>query len=145
MSNLQERLVQAAEKAKATQKEIAAAAGVTEAAVSKLFNGKSKEIKAAHVFKIARKCKVDPEWLATGRGTANAAGHATGVRDTKGTYNLRDEFEEKHIDLLRMYKKLPKDCRHMVRSTIQTLAAAQRENYHSWVRELQAELADSDA
>ena len=139
--SLAERLAAAAN-GKVTQKEIAEAAKVTEAAISKLFKGKSLEIKAAHAFPIARLCKVDPEWLATGYGPAPDT--KTDVREKKPTTPL-EEFEPKHIDLLRMYKRLPKDLRHHIRSMIQTLAAAQREDYHSWIAEQRKAMATEPA
>lgn len=129
--NLAERLGKAAEIGKVSQKELARIAGISEGAVSKLFSGKSREIKAAHLFPIARRCHVDPEWLASGRGQAQAAG---GIREKRATYDPKAEFEPKHIDLLRMYKRLPKEARAPIRTMIETLAAAQREDYATWIR-----------
>lgn len=138
--NLAERLGRAAEIGKVSQKELARIAGISEGAVSKLFSGKSREIKAAHLFPIAKRCHVDPEWLATGRGQTQVGG----VRDKRGTYDPKAEFEPKHIDLLRMYKRLPKEARAPIRTMIETLAAAQREDYSTWIRAQRA-LVEAEA
>lgn len=99
--------------------------GLTPAAISKIVNGKTEEMQASTAFKVARLCRVDPEWLATGHGPA------PGEKPTK-PFNVKTEFEVKHLDLLRMYKRLPAEIRGPIRAMIETLAAAQREDYASW-------------
>lgn len=50
------------------QAEFAKALGVTPGAISNLETGQSQTMSAHHVFAAAKILKVDPEWLATGKG-----------------------------------------------------------------------------
>lgn len=133
MSSLKERFATARKRAPAvTNAQIATACHISAAAVSKWFSGASKKIKTEHVFIVARLYNVDPEWLALGRG-----------KPDRKSGTASNEFEDKHIDLLRMYKRLPGDIRDPIRAVIQTLAAAHSERYASWSRQM-AELAEED-
>lgn len=129
MSTLKSRLELALDKAQMKQGELAKRTGMTAAGISKLFSGKSKTLMAETAFDIARICKVDAEWLATGRGRFELE-----IAEKPAKNDLRKEFEDKHLDLLRMYKRLPKEIRYDIRNMIQTLAAAGRENYSTWIR-----------
>jgi transcriptional regulator with XRE-family HTH domain len=129
MTTLQSRLELALENGKMKQGELAKGVGMTPAGMSKLLTGKSKTLTASHAFKIARLCRVDAEWLATGRGR-----HDAQPTEKHKKIDPTQEFEAKHIDLLRMYKRLPKEIRYDIRNMIQTLAAAGRENYSTWIR-----------
>lgn len=56
-----------------TQVELAKQCGVTPAAVTKWTAGTIGELSGAALFKLARLCRVDPEWLATGEGSPTGA------------------------------------------------------------------------
>ena len=124
-TTLSQRLEQAMEFGRVDRAKLIAACRVSPAAASKWFRKETKALKADHVFKIARLCHVSAEWLATGKGVAHPV---EGVREPPPA-----EFEPKHVDLLRMYKRLPEELRLPIRQMIETLAAAQREKYSSWV------------
>lgn len=63
-----ERLKEARTRAQVTQQDIADACGITTAAISKWENGKTEDVFADHIFCVADFLRVDPRWLATGRG-----------------------------------------------------------------------------
>lgn len=123
MASLAQRLLIAMELGGVDRPRLIATCHVTPAAASKWFTGGSATLKAEHAFKIARLCGVDPEWLVTGRGKPQPLA----VREPG------PEFEAKHADLIRMYRRLPDEVRLPIRQLIETLAAAQREQYSSWV------------
>ncbi len=66
MSTLAQRIKQARKHAGLTQKALADAIKITQAAVSQLENGGS--LQSSHLLKIALLCKVNPVWLTEGRG-----------------------------------------------------------------------------
>jgi hypothetical protein len=138
---LKDRLTVALKRGELKPGQLASHIGMTAAGMSKIINGETAELKAVHVFKIARRCRVDPEWLATGEGKPFAGG----VRDKQAQYNPLAEFEPKHIDLLRMYKRLPKDIRGPIRAMIEILAASQREDYAEWIRDQRRLLLEEEA
>jgi len=121
MDKLADRLDRAMEIGDATRGDLIAVCKVSPQAASKWFTGDSANLKAVHAFAIAKRCKVSAEWLATGRGKAVPDGQPP-----------PPEFEPKHVDLLRMYKRLPDEVRSPIRQMIETLAAAQREGYVTW-------------
>lgn len=120
MTTLAHRLDQAMKSAKVSRADLLRVTGVSPNAASKWFKGTSENLKADHAFKIAKLCRVNAEWLATGRGKPAIDAGAV------------SEFEPKHVDLLRMYKRLPDEVRSPIRQMIETLAAAQREGYVTW-------------
>lgn len=124
-TTLAQRLERAMEIGHVDRAKLIAACKVSPAAASKWFRAETGNLKAVHAFKIARLCHVDAEWLATGRGSPQPV---SGVREPAA------EFEPKHTDLLRMYRRLPEEVRLPIRQMIETLAAAQREHYASWAK-----------
>ena len=50
------------------QQDLADAAGVSTAAISQVENGDTKNLKLPHLFAIADAMKVNPRWLAIGKG-----------------------------------------------------------------------------
>src|SRR5438132_14062620 len=70
MTGLHTRLGIALEHAKINAAQLSRQSGLTPAAISKIVNGKTEEMQASTAFKVARLCRVDPEWLATGHGPA---------------------------------------------------------------------------
>jgi len=63
-----DRIKRARAEAKLTQEQVAAAVGVTAAAVAQWETGNSKSLRPANLFKLARIVKKSPEWIATGEG-----------------------------------------------------------------------------
>jgi hypothetical protein len=139
MTTLQQRLETAMDLGGKTRQDLVRVTKASRQAVNKWFETDAKNLKMEHLFAVADECRVDVRWLATGEG--KPVGGAGAVREKRAGYNINEEFEAKHIDLLRMFKKLPKDLRFQIRSMIQTMAAAQREDYHSWIKEQKADLA----
>ena len=66
---LGQRLKEARKKADLTQSALATAVGISQSTYQELETGKSK--KSAHLTEIADILKVDPHWLATGKGAPN--------------------------------------------------------------------------
>jgi phage repressor protein C with HTH and peptisase S24 domain len=62
MSLLKDRMKQARKHAGLTQKELAAAVGVTQPVISQLESGEN--LQSVHLLKIAHACQVNPAWLA---------------------------------------------------------------------------------
>lgn len=133
MSTLQARLETAMRLGQLERADLARACKISNAATSKWFSGKTQELKAEHAFKIARLCRVDAEWLATGRGNARP------IAEPATPWG----FEKKDLDLLRMFLRLHEDIQLPIRNMVQTLAAAHKERYASWSRRT-AEHAQED-
>lgn len=131
VSTIQERLEHAIKNGQKTTPGLTAAdlartCKISPSAVSKWFNEKTKEIKAGHVFAVAKLCKVNPEWLATGEGKPElpkASGRAADIPDH-------------HLDLIRTYAKLPKEIKFYIWGLVTTLAAASSSTYAKWSREM---------
>lgn len=121
MATLQERVKTAFERGKISPAQAARACGISAAAVSKWLSGGSKEIKAEHVFVVARMGRVDAEWLATGKG-----------RMEPKESGAPSDIPQHRLDLIRMYGRLPEEVRFSIRGLITTLAAAQSERYAKW-------------
>lgn len=132
MLTLDQRLRKTLEHGKLQRTELMGLCHVSAAAVSKWFSGRTKVLKAEHVLTIARRCRVDPSWLGSGEGPApGEKPRANQVEEARAIYK---EFEPRHIDLLRMYKRLPKEVRAPIRALIETLAATHSERYAAWSR-----------
>jgi transcriptional regulator with XRE-family HTH domain len=65
-----ERLRESRKKAGLTQLEVAKACDVTPGAISNLERGDSHTMASEHLFAAAKVLRVDPEWLATGKGSS---------------------------------------------------------------------------
>ena len=128
MDTLKARLDEAMKLRQITRPQLADACNISAAAVSKWFTGNTQDMKASHVFAVARLCGCDAEWLATGHGPAPGQER----RRRAGHSSLTAEFAPRHIDLLRMYKALPEEIRMPIRQMIETLSAARRERFVSW-------------
>ena len=74
-----DRIVAARKHAKLTQQELAGRVGISQTAVHKLGNGKSKS--SRRTVAIALACGVDPIWLETGRGEMALVGATPGTAD----------------------------------------------------------------
>lgn len=118
---------------KVTRPQLMAACGVSAEAVSKWLLGKSDNLKANHAFTIAKLCGVNAEWLATGKGKP----YPNPVQNMVGPL-----IEPKHLDLIRMYRRLPPEARLPVRQLIEVLAAAHRERYATWLKDSHEEPTD---
>lgn len=66
MSLLKDRMKQARKHAGLTQKDLAAAVGVSQPVISQLESGEN--LQSVHLLKIAHACRVNPAWLAEGVG-----------------------------------------------------------------------------
>ncbi len=66
MSLLKDRMKQARKHAGLTQKDLAAAVGVSQPVISQLESGEN--LQSVHLLKIAHACQVNPAWLAEGVG-----------------------------------------------------------------------------
>jgi hypothetical protein len=87
---------------------------ISRAAVSKWFRGETKELRAAHVFAVARRCEVDPEWLATGNGAMK--------RGAKSSTPVPADIPAHRIALIKLYSTLPAEDRAAARRFIETMA-----------------------
>jgi transcriptional regulator with XRE-family HTH domain len=114
MSTLQSRLERAMEHAKKKQSDLAKACDISTAAVAKWFGGSAKNLKMEHLFAVSDLCRIDPRWLATGKGSMERTG--------KTEPSDRDDIPQRRIDLIRMYGRLPDEVRQPIRSLIETLA-----------------------
>jgi len=72
---LAERIKRSREEAGLTQEQLAAACGITSAAIGLVEIGDTKTLKSAHLFKMARALRKNPEWLANGSGFETHAQH----------------------------------------------------------------------
>lgn len=98
---------------------------ISRAAVSKWFGEKEVELKAAHAFAVARRCNVNPEWLATGKGAKQRQVSAN-----------PDRLAPKRLALIQAYGQLHPDVRRPVRMLIETLALATDGNYLEFQKNL---------
>lgn len=69
-----ERLAKAIEASGVTQRQLATHLGISEAAVSQLVSGRSKQMAAENAARTARLCGVSTYWLSTGVGPMRPAG-----------------------------------------------------------------------
>lgn len=127
VTTLQQRLKRAMKNgdAEILPADLARACDISPSAVSKWFDN-VKELKAAHVFAVAKLCKVDAEWLATGNGKPELpkpSGRAADIPDHR-------------LALIRQYGQLPDAVRYHIRGLIQTLAIASSDRYAAWSLEM---------
>lgn len=135
MSSLKDRLKTAhARDEKVTPAQIARACGISAAAVSKWFSGASTNIKAEHLFIVARLYRVDAEWLALGKGKPERKATSSSI-----------DIPPARLALIRLYGKLPKDLRFQIRGLITVLAAASSDRYAQWSDEEGERAAYRDA
>lgn len=109
-----------------TAADLARECGISRAAMSKLLNGKSGDIKANNALAVARRCRVNVGWLVTGEGPMRP-----GVADS-ATAGIPPH----RIALIQAYGRLPADMRAPIRLLIETLALAQDEKYAKWSKEV---------
>lgn len=86
MSTLKDRIKQAREYGKLTQKQLAERVGVSQPVISQLERGDN--LQSVHLLKIAEVCGVDPVWLANGAGEGPAeaiAAAETAIASVPGT------------------------------------------------------------
>lgn len=128
MNTLKERLIFSMG-ADITQADLARECKVSRAAVTKWFNEKTKKIDAVHIFTIARRCNVDPEWLATGKEKPDR-GVAQSRADTK-------DILPRRLDLIRRYGDLPDDIRMPIRMLIENLTPPDSSSYTLYLRKME--------
>lgn len=79
------------------RRELAEACGISYQSVSQWFTGKTKEIDADNLLKVAKRLNVPLEWLLSGRGsptrTADGIGQRLGVTGTVALLNKSDVSE----------------------------------------------------
>ncbi len=75
-------------------------------------------MKAEHVFPVARLCKVEAEWLATGAGKRTR--DAARIAEDHSAYA---DVPRHRIALIRLYGTLPDDIRRPIRAMIETLSS----------------------
>lgn len=68
MTTLDERLRQGMAHASVQATDLAAACGISDAAVSKWLDGQTKNLKANHAFNAAARMGINADWLSTGEG-----------------------------------------------------------------------------
>ena len=134
VSAIEDRLRLAMKRGKASAAELARACDISPSAVSKWFNGKADTIKAVHVFAVARRCKVNPEWLATGEGKPDLP------KDVARAYDIPD----RRLELIRLYGRLPDEVRFHIRGIIEALAAASSDSYARWSTDMAAKAKRRD-
>ena len=122
METLQERIKAAMAAGSKTQTALAKACGISDAAVSKWIAGDTVELRSPHVFAVARLCKVDPEWLATGHGSMRPKAA---------------KLEEHHLSLLQDYRKLNQESQTAVRTIIVSLARLSDPAYLAWQKRME--------
>lgn len=109
---LQDRLTKAMNHATLQRVDLAKACGISSAAVTKWFNGQTKNLAMAHLFAVADACRVNARWLGTGQGEMGLDKKADPYAD----------IPQRRIDLIRMYGRLPDETRRAIRHMIETLA-----------------------
>jgi transcriptional regulator with XRE-family HTH domain len=116
MSTLQERLLECMGD-KWTQADLARECGISRTAVTKWLKD-TKQIEAQHIFTLARLFRVDPEWLATGKG-----------RKERGAAQIRADLQEippRRLELIRRYGELPREQRSTIRALIESLSPGEK-------------------
>lgn len=98
---------------------------ISRAAVSKWFGEREVELKAAHAFAVARRCNVNPEWLATGKGPKQRQASAN-----------PDKLPPKRLALIQAYGRLHPDVRRPIRALIESLAVAADGHYLEFQKQL---------
>jgi transcriptional regulator with XRE-family HTH domain len=118
MDGLPARLQAAIEHSGATQAELARVCGISTAAVSKWFSGRTRDLRLDHLFAVADRCQVDGRWLATGRGKMLPTGVSM-IAEPSAKYSV---ISRERIDVLRLYERLPDDARVVVKRLLHLLA-----------------------
>lgn len=102
MELLSERIIWARKiYARVSQTELAKACGVTRNAVSLWESGETKSLDSAYLFDAARFLGVNPEWLATGKGS-----RVLKVEQQPQAYIVQSK-DARHKKLLAKFDKLP--------------------------------------
>lgn len=92
--------------------EIAKAAGVSKQAVYQWESGETRALKGEHLVEVARVLRVDPTWLASGKGRREGA-------------HREPDLTDEAIELARAWQKLDPATRNSFRDVIFYLAATQ--------------------
>lgn len=130
METLQERIKAAMAAGAKSQTALAKACGISDAAVSKWIAGDTVELRAPHVFAVARACKVDAEWLATGHGAMRPK---------------TPRIDEHHLSLLQDYRMLDQETQTAVRTIIVSLARLKDPAYLAWQKRMEEHNRRRDA
>jgi transcriptional regulator with XRE-family HTH domain len=117
-----ERLKEARAFAKLSQAELASAVGVKQQTIQYLENPQRSAAGSKHTAAIARICKVNADWLATGHGKMHLA----------MTADLGTEDGRRSIELVETFRKLSPDTQQWLRELIFTLAMI--ETNYPWLR-----------
>lgn len=129
VTTIRQRLKLAMARGDVSAADLAKACEISASAVSKWLREDAKAdatIKAENVFPIAKLCRVDAEWLATGKGKPDIpkpTGRAADIPDHR-------------LELIRQYGRLPKEIRFHIRALIQTLDVANSDTYARWSSEM---------
>lgn len=139
MTALSDRLAEVMRERKLSQSELATIAGVSRAAVTKWIKGDSKAISAARARRIEERTAYRAIWLET--GALPKFVERVGVAEPASAYG----FEQRHIDLLRMYLRLPDDDRHAIRRMIEVMSVSGDPEYQAWEAKIARFNAERDA
>ncbi len=99
-----------------------AGAKISSAAIAKWFTAPKppEYIRPAFLFPVAERLRVDPKWLATGKGKWD-----DGLKGNSGLPYHR-------LALIQAYGTLPSEVRAPIRNLIEALSAAQSDRYAQW-------------
>lgn len=106
------------------QTDLAASIGVSDAALSAVVNGQTKNWKMAHLLAASRCLSTSIEYLVEG-SPSDPRGYDDEGDDSPEAPLMLVEIHPKDIALLTAYRQLQPDARLAIRNLIQTLSAAQ--------------------
>lgn len=125
MVDLGERLAALMRERGVSTSQLSTAVGVSYQGIKKIVTGKTNEIKAANLLKIANYLRVNPVWLRTGEGTRELDEDDVLVaRATVEPYDGqgRREVDDSEWALLEDFKMLPDDEKAALRATLKAKA-----------------------
>lgn len=144
MTTLNERLTAAMESTspKTIPATLARACGISTAAVAGWFTKENWAMQATHCFALAKLLRVDPEWLATGKGQMTPGGH--GDDPDRELIEASRENDPTFASFLQDYRRLSSVEKTMVRTVVVSLARSHDPAYLEYEKARQLEVGRRD-
>lgn len=90
---------------KVSQVDLAKACGIKPPSVANWLSGKSKTMEGSNLLAASKRLRVNPEWLASNRGTMRNPEHNR-LEEERAAYNLDDQALIRAMNLLRELNKV---------------------------------------
>lgn len=134
MTTLRDRLTLAMESTAphTTQAATAKACGISTAAVAGWFGKSTWGLQATHCYAIAKLLRVDPEWLATGKGRMSPSGGPPPSDADRELIATARENDPTFASFVQDYRKLTSTEKTMVRTVVVALARAHDPIYQAY-------------